>query len=102
MAELPFVAENHLFWQSAPANVVVGAWRGPLQIPSMGDPWHSSDDGLTAFTGYLWPKGSMWREQSTWASQLEAFWRQHPFNSTVQDLDGLYTRCLCPRRALVP
>ena len=72
------------------AHVVVAAWRGPLQIPGMGDPWHLSDHGLTAFTGYLWPRGGMWR-RDTWARQLEAYWQQHSFNSGVQDLDGIYT-----------
>ncbi len=57
----------------------------------MGDPWHSSDVGLTAFTGYLWPKGGMWRDGTTWARQLETYWEQHSFNSTSQDLDGIYT-----------
>ena len=91
LPDLAFVAESHVFWRSEPGNVIVGAWRGSSQIPGMGDPWHVTENHLTAFTGYLWPKGGMWRDGEPWARQLAAHWHQSPFITSVQDLDGIYT-----------
>ena len=86
-----FVPDDHLFWSSAPGNVAFAGWSGRLQVKDMGAPWHVGASGLTAFTGHLWPKGSMWDEDESWACQLETHWLRHPVKSSVQDLDGIYT-----------
>jgi hypothetical protein len=91
LPELGFVATDHLLWTSEPGNVTYAGWTGPVQIESMGAPWHATNVGLTAFTGLMWPKGGMWNDSEPWARQLHTHWQQRPIKSETQELDGLYT-----------
>jgi hypothetical protein len=90
-ADLSFAPDDHMFWSDEARRVAFSGWQRLTDVGQVGSYWHRSERGLTAFAGRMWPKGGMWKSDSSWAEQLESFWRTHPVADSGQPLDGVYT-----------
>lgn len=88
--ELGFLPEDHLFWTDALDNVAFSGWQAATDPVWMGSHWHTSEYGITAFAGRMWPKGAMWHSRESWAEQLEGHWRTHTVVDPGQQLDGIF------------
>lgn len=88
--ELAFAAERHIAWSDEAGRVAFAGWAAPTQVGQVGSHWHTNERGLTAFSGRPWPRGGMWRPDTSWAEQLATFWEtRSPLDG--QPLGGIYT-----------
>ena len=87
---VPFTPANHLLWSNDEQTVWFGGWQDAPVEPAAGDHWHVDNDGLTAFAGHLWPRGSSWKRTDGWAVQLAAHLRSTPLIQEADDLGGVY------------
>jgi hypothetical protein len=83
--DLPFRAVRHLLWSNPSGTVVFAGWQDAVDL-GMGDRWHRSDEGLTAFTGHVWPRTGVW-PSGQWAACLA----DHLGTRSVEDLLGVFT-----------
>jgi hypothetical protein len=83
--DLPFRAVHHLLWSNPSGTVVFAGWQDDVDL-GMGGRWHHSGEGLTAFTGHVWPRSGPW-PSGRWAACLA----DHLDTSGVDDLLGVFT-----------
>jgi len=83
--DLPFRAVHHLLWSNPSGTVVFAGWQDDVDL-GMGDRWHRSRDGLTAFTGHVWPRSGVW-PSGHWATSLADYLGTR----SVKDLLGVFT-----------
>ncbi len=91
LADLRFAPEDHLFWTDERGGVCFAGWQTATAAFGLGSHWHADAQGVTAFSGRLWPKGGMWSAAESWASQLDDAWRRNGVVDTGQRFDGIYT-----------
>jgi hypothetical protein len=74
-----------LLWSNPSGTVVFAGWQDDVDL-GMGDRWHCTREGLTAFTGYVWPRRGVW-PPGRWAACLA----DHLGRGNVDDLLGVFT-----------
>jgi hypothetical protein len=89
-ADLCFAPDEHLFWCDEHESVAFGGWQVAADIANFGSHWHVDKQGVTAFSGRLWPVGRMWNGTESWAQQLAAYWATNPIVDSRQALGGIY------------
>jgi asparagine synthetase B (glutamine-hydrolysing) len=90
-AELRFQPAEHVLWSSPTGSVVFGGWQHAVDATGSGGHVHRSESGVTAFTGYAWPRRGSWRPDGSWAAQLSTYLRRHPLTEGTDELLGLFT-----------
>ncbi len=96
--DVPFAAADHLVWSNEASTVWFGGWEDDPAEWSAGNHWHVDDDGLTAFTGHLWPARDGWTSAASWAAQLAGRLRSTPLAAATDDLAGVYLAAALGRR----
>ncbi len=89
-SDLPFRASDHILWSNPAGTVVFAGWQDDVDM-GMGSRWHRRPDGLTAFTGHVWPRSGVWREGEPWSSQLASYLHRHPLSGGTDGLLGVFT-----------
>jgi hypothetical protein len=89
--DLCFIPEAHEYWTDRLHSVAFAGWQNLTDIATLGSHWYTDEHGLTAFSGRMWPKGRMWRNDDSWAHQLACYSRTHALVESGQPFDGLYT-----------
>jgi hypothetical protein len=87
--DLPFVANDHLFWSNPDGTVLFAGWSCKVDL-GMGPRWRAVPGGLTAFAGHVWPRASPWRRAEDRVAQLAEHLRRHPLESGTDDLLGIF------------
>lgn len=90
--ELPFVAEERVTWCNRDRSCVFLGWQAFTDFAGIGSHWAIDGDGLTAFSGHLWPQETGWTNSGqSWAAQLRRYLgKRHPMAIRDQ-LFGLYS-----------
>lgn len=83
--DLPLCAVRHLVWSNPAGKVLFAGWQDDVDL-GMGDRWHCTPKGLTAFTGQLWPRSGAW-PSGRWAARLA----DHLRTGGVEDLLGIHS-----------
>ena len=83
--DLPFRASHHLLWSNPSGSVLFAGWQDDVDL-GMGSRWHQIPEGLTAFTGHVWPRSGAW-PSGRWAERLA----DHLRAKTIDDLLGVFT-----------
>ena len=83
--DLPFRVAHHLLWSNPSGTVLFAGWQDDVDL-GMGDRWHRTPEGLTAFTGHVWPRSGAW-PPGQWAPCLA----DHFGTGTVEGLLGVFT-----------
>jgi hypothetical protein len=91
VGDLCFIPESHMYWTDRSHSIAFAGWQNLTDIATLGSHWHTDAQGLTAFSGRMWPKGRMWRSDDSWAHQLACYSRTHSLVESGQPFDGLYT-----------
>jgi hypothetical protein len=68
--ELPFGAAAHLKWDDPSGTVSFAGWQDAGREPGAGCRWDEHDGGVTALTGWTWPRRSLWRPDEPWSRQV--------------------------------
>jgi hypothetical protein len=90
-AELPFHACQHLFWTNPSGSVAFAGWQDTLDDCGIGSRWHHTPDRVTAFTGWMWPRGRPWPGDRPWAAQLAEHLSTHPLEQGTDGFLGVFT-----------
>lgn len=85
-----FVPGDHLYWTDDARRVAFAGWQAVTSVGEVGSYWHTDEQGLTAFSGRIWPRGAMWRHGESWAEQLARHWRHHSIVDGGQPLGGIH------------
>ena len=83
--DLPFRVSHHLLWSNPSGSVLFAGWQDDVEL-GMGSRWHQTPEGVTAFTGHVWPRSGVW-PPGQWAERLAGHLRA----KTVDDLLGIFT-----------
>ena len=83
--DLPFRAARHLVWSNPAGTVLFAGWQDDVEL-GMGTRWRSGPDGLTAFTGHVWPRTGVW-PSGQWVACLA----NHLGSRSAEDLLGVFT-----------
>ena len=96
-AELHFVTEEYLTWANASSTVHYFGWQAFTDLHGIGSHWHKDEEGLTAFSGHVWPRYSGWDwDGAPWAQQLAGFFAHADIPESSEDLYGIYTAASLP------
>lgn len=96
-AELHFVPEDYLSWTNASGTAHYFGWQAFTDLHGIGSHWHKNEEGLTAFSGHVWPRYSGWEwDRAPWAQQLADFFAQTDIPESSEDLYGIYTAVSLP------
>lgn len=96
-AELHFVPEDYLTWANAGGTVRYFGWQAFTDLHGVGSHWHQNEEGLTAFSGHVWPRYSGWDwDGAPWAQQLADYFAHTDIPGSYEDLYGIYTAVSLP------
>ncbi|HET9662110.1 MAG TPA: glycosyltransferase, partial [Thermomicrobiales bacterium] len=96
-AELHFVPEEYRSWSNASGTVHYFGWQAFTDLHGIGSHWHVDEEGLTAFSGHVWPRYSGWEwDSAPWATQLAEFFAHADIPESSEDLYGIYTAAQLP------
>ncbi len=96
-AELHFVPEDYLTWSNASGTVHYFGWQAFTDLHGIGSHWHTDEEGLTAFSGHVWPRYSGWDwNGAPWAQQLADYFAHADIPESSEDLYGIYTAASLP------
>jgi colanic acid/amylovoran biosynthesis glycosyltransferase len=96
-AELHFVPEDYRTWSNASGTIHFFGWQAFTDLHGIGSHWHADDEGLTAFTGHVWPRYSGWDWYGApWAQQLAGYFAHADIPESSEDLYGIYTAVSLP------
>lgn len=96
-AELHFVPEDYLTWSNASGTVHYIGWQACTDLHGIGSHWHRNEEGLTAFSGHLWPRYDGWDwNGAPWAQQLAEYFAHADIPKSSEDLFGIYTAVSIP------
>lgn len=96
-AELHFVPEEYLTWSNASGTVHFFGWQAFTELHGIRSHWHKDEDGLTAFSGHVWPRYSGWDwDGAPWAQQLRNYFTHSDIVEAPEDLYGIFTAVSLP------
>ncbi len=96
-AELHFVPEEYRTWSNASGTVHYFGWQAFTDLHGIGSHWHVNEEGLTAFSGHVWPRYSGWDwDGASWAQQLSGYFEHADIPESSEDLYGIYTAVSLP------
>lgn len=96
-SELHFVPEEYLAWSNAGGTVHYFGWQAFTDLHGVGSHWHKNEEGLTAFSGHVWPRYSGWDwNGASWAQQLADYFAHADIPESAEDLYGIYTAVNLP------
>ena len=93
---LLFVPEECLVWTNKSGTIGYIGWQSATDVFDMKSHWYENENGLSAFTGHLWPSGCGWQTGSSWAKQLAAFLDDHSPLDLGEKFHGLYSVVCLP------
>ena len=96
--DVPFDPGTQLIWSNDNESVWFGGWQDATDEGSAAHHWHLDHDGLTAFTGHIWPRQDGWPRTGPWAEQLARHLRSAPLSEGTDELAGIYLAASLHRR----
>jgi hypothetical protein len=89
-AEVPFPPDRYVTWTNDAGTVWFAGWQAPGRERPGETRWHVDAQGLTAYSGRVWPGRDGWSGPDPVAAELSQYLHRQPLVGHSDTLAGVY------------